>query len=148
MATKTELWTQVQEILVANKAKQPLIDALESILKPKTGGGVIQYPTINKDGINYHYCRYSAIYIVEDEMVLSNGKSKGYSKKAIAKWAKLGKDAQKLNDDAMKLLLDNKIVEGQDKAKEAEELKNKRNYSNQYEDIKAYYIENGLGFEA
>ena len=64
MKTKTELWSQVQEILVANKAKQTLIDALEAILKPKTGGGVVQFPMITKNGINYHYCRYCAIYIV------------------------------------------------------------------------------------
>lgn len=148
MATKTELWTRVQEILVANKAKPALVEALQDLLKPKAGGGVVQYPMINKDDVNYYYCRYCAIYVAEDEIVMSNGKSKGYSKKAIAKWTKLGKDAQKLNDEAMKLLLNNEIVKGQDKAKEAEELKNKRNYSTMYDDIKSYYIESGLGFEA
>lgn len=145
---KSDIYSQVQEILVAHKAKQPLIEAIEAILKPKTGGGVVQYPMITKDGINYHYCRYCACYIVEQEIVLSNGKSKGYSKKAIAQWTKMGKDAQKLNDEAMKLLLENKIIEGQDKAKEAEELKLKRNYSNQYVEVKLAYIDNGLGFEA
>ena len=148
MKTKTELWSQVQEVLVANKAKKSLIEALEAILKPKTGGGVVQFPMISQNGINYHYCRYCACYIIEDEIVMSNGKSKGYSKKAIAKWTKLGKEAQKLNDEAMKLLLNNQIVEGQDKNKEAEELKNKRNYSTMYEDIRQSYIEANQTIEA
>lgn len=148
MKTKSNVWAEVQEVLVANKAKQTLIDALEAILKPKTGGGVVQYPMKTIDDINYHYCRYCASYIVEDEMVMSNGKSKGYSKKAIAKWTKLGKDAQKLNDEAMKLLLNNQIVEGQDKAKEADDLKNKRNYSTMYEDIRQLYIDANQSLEA
>ena len=147
MATKTEIWNEVQEVLVANKAKQALIDALEALLKPKSGGGVVQYPMKTIDDKNYHYCRYAAIYVVEDEIVLSNGKSKGYSKKAIAKWTKLGKEAQKLNEDAMKLLLANDIENGQKIAQEAEELKNKRNYSSMYEDIKQYYIDNNQAVE-
>jgi hypothetical protein len=148
MKTKSNVWAEVQEVLVANKAKQTLIDALEAILKPKTGGGVVQYPMKTIDDMNYHYCRYCATYIVESEMVMSNGKSKGYSKKAIAKWTKLGKEAQKLNDEAMKLLLNNQIVEGQDKAKEADELKNKRNYSTLYEDIAEEYRQLGFSTEA
>ena len=148
MKTKSNVWAEVQKVLVANKAKQALIDALEAILKPKTGGGVVQFPMITQNDKNYHYCRYCASYIIEDEIVMSNGKSKGYSKKAIAKWTKLGKEAQKLNEEAMKLLLNNQIVEGQDKAKESDELKNKRNYSTMYEDIRQLYIESNQLLEA
>lgn len=148
MATKTEIWNEVQEVLAAHKAKQQLVDALEAILKPKSGGGVVQYPMKTIEDKNYHYCRYAAIYVVEDEIVLSNGKSKGYSKKAIAKWTRLGKEADKLNKEAMELLLAGDIEGGQEKAKASEELRNKRNYSTQYEDIKQDYIAAGLGLDA
>lgn len=136
---KSDVYSQVLEVLVAHKAKQPLIDAIAEILKPKTGGGVVQFPMIIDNGINYHYCRYTGYYLPESEMVMSNGKCKGYSKKAIALWTKLGRDAQKLNDEAMQLLLNNQIVEGQDKAKEAEKLKNERNYNTMYDSVRAEY---------
>jgi hypothetical protein len=136
---KSDVYSQVLEVLVAHKAKQPLIEAIEAILKPKTGGGVVQFPMIVDNNINYHYCRYTGYYLPESEMVMSNGKSKGYSKKAIALWTKYGRDAQKLNDEAMQLLLNNQIVKGQAKAKEAEELKNQRNYNTMYDSVREEY---------
>jgi hypothetical protein len=69
-------------------------------------------------------------------MVMSNGKSKGYSKLAIAKWTKAGKIIQDLNNEAMKLLLEGKTEAGKAKASEAETLKSLRNKTSYYDDVR------------
>ena len=103
---------------------------------PKAGGGQVQNPSyINDDGITMHYCRYLTIYRPEDEMVMSSGKSKGYSKIAISKWTKAGKDAKVLQESALKELLAGNIVEGQDLNAKAEELLLLRNKPEFYQDL-------------
>lgn len=135
---KTELFKAVMEILNNHKAKPALVADIEAILKPKVGGGIAFAP-ITQDGVTYHRCRYTEMYLPESEMVMSSGKSKGYSKKAIAKWTKLGKQAQTINDEAMKLLLSGSTEEGKAKAQEAEELKITRNDASMYDDIREEY---------
>ena len=135
---KTELFKAVMEILNNHKAKPALVADIEELLKPKVGGGIAFAP-ITQDGVIYHRCRYTEMYLPESEMVMSSGKSKGYSKKAIAKWTKLGKDAQKLNDDAMKLLLSGDTEAGKTKAAEAETLKVTRNDASMYDDVREEY---------
>ena len=103
---------------------------------PKAGGGQVQNPSyINDDGITMHYCRYLTIYRPEDEMVMSSGKSKGYSKIAISRWTKAGKDAKVLQESALKELLAGNIVEGQDFNSQAEELLLLRNKPEFYQDL-------------
>ena len=103
---------------------------------PKAGGGQVQNPSyVNDDGITMHYCRYLTIYRPEDEMVMSSGKSKGYSKIAISRWTKAGKDAKVLQESALKELLAGNIVEGQDFNSQAEELLLLRNKSEFYQDL-------------
>ena len=103
---------------------------------PKAGGGQVQNPSyINDDGITMHYCRYLTIYIPEDEMVMSSGKSKGYSKIAISRWTKAGKDAKVLQESALKELLAGNIVECQDYNSQAEELLLLRNKPEFYQDL-------------
>ena len=144
--TKTKLYTEVTKLMASfeadfksKKSFNELSNELDKLLKPKAGGGVVQNPMITENDINYYYCRYTGFYIPEDEMVMSQGKSKGYSKKAIAKWTKAGKEVQTLNDIAMKLLLDGKSEEGKSKALEAEELKTNRNNQNYYDDVREEY---------
>jgi len=86
--TKTQLWLEVQELLVANKANKALTKALEDLLKPKAGGGSSQNPSYEQDGVMYHYCRFHQAYEAEDKMVISNGKSKGYCRASISIWNK------------------------------------------------------------
>lgn len=137
--TKTKLFETVMELCQTHKANKKLTSALEELLKPKTGGGVVQYPMIVDNDINYHYCRYTGYYLPESEMVMSKGKSKGYSKKAIAKWTKIGRDAKALEAEAMKLLLAKDFEAGTAKNNEAEELLNNRNKTNQYGDVREDY---------
>lgn len=68
-------------------------------------------------------------------MVLSGGKSKGYSKIAIARWTKAGKDAKALQERALKSLLSGNQVEGQDLNTQAEELLVNRNKPEFYQDL-------------
>ena len=102
---------------------------------PKAGGGQVQNPSYEEDGVTMHYCRYLTIYRPEDEMVMSNGKSKGYSKIAISRWTKAGKDAKVLQESALKELLAGNIVEGQDFNAQAEELLLLRNKPEFYQDL-------------
>ena len=135
---KTELYNTLMEILNNHKAKPALIAEIEALVKPKVGGGIAFAP-ITQDGVTYHRCRYTELYLPEAELVMSSGKSKGYSKKAIAKWTKLGKQAQAMNDEAMKLLLAGEVELGKAKAQEAEELKITRNDASMYDDIREEY---------
>lgn len=102
---------------------------------PKAGGGQVQNPSYIEDGITMHYCRYLTIYMPEDAMVMSNGKSKGYSKIAISRWTKAGKDAKVLQESALKELLAGNIDEGQDFNAKAEELLLLRNKPEFYQDL-------------
>lgn len=102
---------------------------------PKAGGGQVQNPSYEEDGVTMHYCRYLTIYRPEDEMVMSSGKSKGYSKIAISRWTKAGKDAKVLQESALKELLAGNIVEGQDFNAQAEELLLLRNKPEFYQDL-------------
>jgi len=141
--TKTELWTQVQGILEAHKASKKLSIELEQLLKPKAGGSIVANPPKVVGDKTYHFCRYTQLYVVEEAMVMSNGKSKGYSKLAIAKWTKLGKEAQKLNEQAMQLLLAGEVEKGKLVAEEAEQLKIGRNLPESYSDVQAELLDYG-----
>lgn len=141
---KTELHNLVMQLCEEHKANKKLISALDELLKPKSGGGIVQNPMQTINGVNYHYCRYADIYVVESEIVISNGKSKGYSKKAIAEWTRLGKEVQNLNAKAMAKLLDGDKAEGAKIAADAEALKLARNTPDLYLDIKQYFIDNSL----
>lgn len=102
---------------------------------PKAGGGQVQNPSYIEDGVTMHYCRYLTIYMPEEAMVMSNGKSKGYSKIAISRWTKAGKDAKVLQESALKELLAGNMDDGQDFNAQAEELLLLRNKPEFYQDL-------------
>lgn len=150
--TKNELYTNVSNLMAefetqfkSKKSFEQFKVEIDNLIKPKTGGGVVQFPMITivdeetKEETRYHYCRYTTYYIPEDEIVMSNGKSKGYSKKAIGLWNKMGRDAKALNDEAMKLLLSKDLENGTLKAQEADALKDARNKSESYDSIREAY---------
>lgn len=115
-----------------------ILTIIEENFAPKAGGGQVQNPSYYDEnlGSQMYYCRYLAQYCTEDEIVLSNGKSKGYSKSAIARWTKAGKEAKTLQEKALKMLLAGQQVEGQDLNAQAEELLVKRNKPEFYEDLR------------
>ena len=69
--------------------------------EPKVGGGVSSNPPKEIDGVMNYFCRHFQDYMPEDEMIMSQGKSKGASKYANKYFFKLEKDVQKLKDDAL-----------------------------------------------
>ena len=141
--TKTQtfefLTTLLNDAQFKSKAEQERVLAIISdTFAPKAGGGQTINPSYYDDTLQsqMYYCRYLAQYCTQDEMVMSNGKSKGYSKSAIARWTKAGKDAKSLQEKALKLLLEGKQVEGQDLNAQAEELLLKRNKPEYYLDLR------------
>lgn len=141
--TKTQtfefLTTLLNEAQFKSKAEQERVLAIiTDTFAPKAGGGQAQNPSYYDEtlGAQMYYCRYLAQYCTEDEMVMSNGKSKGYSKSAISRWTKAGKEAKTLQEKALKLLLAGQQVEGQDLNAQAEELLLKRNKPEFYEDLR------------
>ena len=141
--TKTQIFefltTLLNEAQFKSKAEQERVLAIISdTFAPKAGGGQTQYPSYYDFDLQsqMYYCRYLAQYCTEDEMVMSNGKSKGYSKSAIARWTKAGKEAKQLQEKALKLLLEGKQVEGQDLNAQAEDLLLKRNKPEYYLDLR------------
>lgn len=141
--TKTQtfefLTTLLNEAQFKSKAEQErVLTIISDTFAPKAGGGQTINPSYYDEtlGAQMYYCRYLAQYCTEDEMVMSNGKSKGYSKSAISRWTKAGKEAKQLQEKALKLLLNGQQVEGQDLNAQAEELLLKRNKPEFYEDLR------------
>ena len=143
---KTSVFKDLEQLnsdlldLLANKSctKTNVSALMAELLEkytPKAGGGQVQNPSYVEDGVTMHYCRYLTIYRPEDEMVMSSGKSKGYSKIAISRWTKAGKDAKVLQESALKELLAGNVVEGQDLNSKAEELLLLRNKPEFYQDL-------------
>lgn len=134
-----QLNTDLLDLLTSKSCTKTSVSAIMAELlekyTPKAGGGQVQNPSYVENGITMHYCRYLTIYRPEDEMVISNGKSKGYSKIAISRWTKAGKDAKVLQESALKELLAGNIVEGQDFNAQAEELLLLRNKPEFYQDL-------------
>jgi len=102
--SKSNVWTQVQELLVANKAKPALVEALEAILAPKQAGGSINPPMMIDDVMHY-YCRFHQVYEPETNMVMSAGKSKGYCKASISVWNKRNTTIKKLEAEISELVV-------------------------------------------
>ena len=102
MATvsKSNVWAQVEAILTSNKVKAKVIDELKNILAPKSGGTSLN-PSKEIDGVMHHYCRFHQAYEAESDMVMSQGKSKGYCKAAISKWNKTNASIKRMESEAV-----------------------------------------------
>ena len=141
MSTKTQAYeaiindvnTLVANTKVSKAFQEQLFNLLSMHLAPKTGGGVSSNPPKEIDGIMHYFCRYHQTYEIADNMVMSQGKSKGYCKAAIAKWNKAQRSINKLESEATQAILASDLETAQTKsaqARELEELKNKPEYYN------------------
>lgn len=128
--TKTQLWLEVQTLLVEQKASKKLAQALEDLLAPKSGGQT--NPPKEIDGVMNYYCRFHQAYEPESNMVMSLGKSKGYCKASISKWSKMNSDIKKLNSQAVIAMSEGQMNDAQAYAKESEALKTKLNSPESY----------------
>lgn len=95
------------------ETRKDLMAILDDHLKPKAGGGTSEHPPkLDKDGnIIEAYCRYHEKYYPAEDMVISNGKSKGYSKAAIAVWNKAQREIKKMQEEVTTLIEADKFEE-------------------------------------
>ena len=129
--TKTQVWTNVQNQVVelienskvSKKFSDELLNILEAHIAPKSGGGSITNPPKEIDGIMHYYCRFHAQYEPQENMVISNEKSKGYCKASISLWNKTNSSIKKLQDEVSDLMADGNFDEAQEVAKKAKVLK-------------------------
>ena len=140
--TKKELYQnvsgEVSSILantkVSKKVQEELMNVIDNYLKPRNGGGsVINPPLKDENGnITHYFCRWHQMYEPIEDMVISNGKSKGYCKASISKWNKANSKIKKLEAEATSNLLDGDSEEAMKKANEAKEIKNVFNSPSYY----------------
>lgn len=121
-ADMTELFTQEK---VSKKVQELLMTTLSTHLEPKTSGSINPPKLI--DGIMNYYCRYHKVYEPESNMVMSQGKSKGYCKAGISVWNKLQREAKACEAQVIELMTNDefeKAKEASIRAKELKELSN------------------------
>lgn len=141
--TKTQVWNEVSKLLVANKASKELVQELENLLAPKSGGGsVANPPKLDKDGkVLEAWCRWHQRYEKVANMVMSNGKSKGYCKAAISKWNKANSEIKKLDSKAVEAMTKGEFENAQEFALQSKKVKdtfNKPEYYDYEADWKAF----------
>jgi len=147
--TKKELFekvsSEVAEVLssskVAKKTQSELMSIIEAYLKPKSGGISTMNPSIEVDGVVYHYCRFHQMYEPAEDIVISKEKSKGYCKAAISKWNKQNATIKKLDSEASEALLEGDIDKAQELVKKSKELKDSLNLPSNFN-----YVEDWVNF--
>ena len=138
---KTQTWltlqSEVTELLDSSKVsatfKSALMQLLEANLAPKVGGGVATNPPREIDGVMHYYCRYHQQYEAEGQMVMSQGKSKGYCKASISVWNKANSDIKKLDSDAVKAMASGDFDKAQEIALKCKELRESFNSPSFYD---------------
>ena len=137
--TKTQVWTNVQKEVetllnaskVSAKFKGELLTLLEAHLAPK--GGSTLHPPKEVDGALHYWCRFYERYLPEADMVMSKGKSKGYSKSAISRWNKANSSIKELEGVAVEAMGLGDFDKAQKFAKKAKELKDTFNKPEYYD---------------
>jgi hypothetical protein len=138
---KTQTWltlqSEVNELLDNSKVpatfKSALMQLLEANLAPKQGGGVAINPPKEIDGVMHYYCRYHQQYEAEGNMVMSQGKSKGYCKASISVWNKANSDIKKFDSDAVKAMASGDFDKAQEIALKCKDLRDSFNNPSFYD---------------
>lgn len=121
--TKTNTWNEVEALLDAQtKLPKGLKEALELILKPKSGGGSTNEPKMI-DGVMHYYCRFHQEYEAEDKMVMSAGKSKGYCKASISVWNKRNSALKKKEAEISELVMAGDFEQAKECSIELQDMK-------------------------
>lgn len=121
---------------ISKAYKQEVFNIIETVLSPKTGSLNIEFPSKDINGVMHHYCRYFEEYYPEDKIVMVNGKSKGYSKPAWAKWTRANEECKTLQNEAMELMADGDFISAQAKATEQKALREIMNTPAYYDKVK------------
>lgn len=124
----------IEQLVKASGIKADKAEALIASISDKATErvGVSANPPKEIDG-NY-FCRFTKKYYPKEEMVFSNGKSKGYSKAAISIWNRINAEIKKVQAK-----LSEGILKGDDISDELKErlafLKDALNATSTYEDL-------------
>jgi len=130
---------QIEALLENSKTsktfREELLLIIENNIAPKKSGGSVAFPPkLNEDGeIIEAYCRFHQRYEVVENMVMSNGKSKGYCKASISLWNKTNSNIKKLDAQAVNYMTDGDFENAQKIAQESKELKTKLNAPDFYD---------------
>lgn len=93
--------TKLQEVLKASgidkKAASAILANAEKEAFERGGFGISANPPKEIDGVMHYFCRYTGKYYPLYEMVLSDGKSKGYSKIGISAWTKVNQSIKRMD---------------------------------------------------
>ena len=131
--TKTNTWNEVEALLDAQtKLPKGLKEALELILKPKSGGGSTNEPKMI-DGVMHYYCRFHQEYEAEDKMVMSSGKSKGYCKASISVWNKRNSALKKKEAEISELVMAGDFEQAKECSSELQDMKAQLNDPKTYD---------------
>jgi len=128
--------------------KPEVVAQLEAILKPKSKGGVSTNPSKIVDGVTMHYCRFHERYEAECDMVMSQGKSKGYCKASISKWNKINSQIKRLEAQAVGEMTRDDFDKAKVLAEEAKALGLTLNDSATYNYEEDWKLFNGQASEA
>lgn len=131
LEVNTQVLTWAKENKISEAKSEALMQLLSELLAPKASASQ-NPPRTNKDGELEYFCRFHQCYYTSDKMVMSNGKSKGYCKAAIAKWNKLNAQIKKLSAQSSELLLQGKVEDASKLANEMQGLKAILNEPNTY----------------
>ena len=123
--TKVEIRETIETVFGNHKStkaielmKADLLKAFESKVS-----GSINPPIINEDGPNEYWCKFHKRYEIEENMVMSKEKSKGYCKAGISSWTKKINLAKTKDKEAIELLSKGEMEIAQESAKLAISLK-------------------------
>ena len=134
---KTIELNALQQIVKALGAKkdfaEKLIAAVEAEAK-EAGFGYSANPPKEIDGVMNYFCRFTQAYHPESDIVMSKGKSKGYSKKAISVWNKINAEIKRMQAQISDDILNNKEL-NQDIVQRLEMLKSALNNPTTYADL-------------
>lgn len=136
---------EVQNILKEHEASDELTLAIIKLLAPKRGeGSLTNTPLTDEDGnITHYWCRLHERYELVENMVMSNGVSKGMSKAALSAWSKRNSAIKKLESESVQALMDGDFEVAQAKAQEVKEAKKTLNDPASYD-----YEEDWKNYEA
>ena len=126
----------IEQLVKASGIKADKAEALIASISDKATErvGVSANPPKEIDGITHYFCRFTQKYYPKEEMVFSNGKSKGYSKQAISVWNRINAEIKKVQAS-----ISDAILKGDNISDELKErlafLKDALNATATYEDL-------------
>ena len=133
---KTISLDTLQQIVKACGAKKELAEKIiaEAIAQSTERIGFSVNPPKTIDGVTHYFCRFTQQYHPADKMVLSNGKSKGYSKSAISVWNKINAEIKKKQALIAEAVMQDKEL-NKDIVQRLEQLKAALNAPSTYADL-------------